>query len=262
MPEQKPPLRSHNLENAAGMSWDDTTDEDMPAGLLEYLSERGLDPNSGRLTGAVKQAQQIQIMKDVQPIFLERLQELMDFPRNPTTTASAPSEEDATDFKKALIYFQPPEFDDLIWERNTLNRCGYALCPQQNRKLSTNATNHYTFHKKGGYTAVPKAQYEKWCSDQCAERAMYIRLQLVEWPLWTRDFQTGLKSFKILLLEEGRSITKTPQHTEDAPKKDTTDLIPDDTVVRIVENDAVGDVSAPSMQPGCSTGDIEGYTPK
>lgn len=275
MPVQKSSPRKDGLEHPPARSWDGTTDENMPAGLLEYLSERGLDPNSPRLAGAVRQAQQVQVIKDVQPILLDRLQELMDFPQS-TTTASAPSKEDVIGLKKALVYFQPAEFDDLIWERNTLNRCGYALCPKVRRKLSTNSTNHYTFHKKGGYTAVPKAQYERWCSDQCAERAMYIRLQLAEWPLWARDFQADPGSSRVLLLEEGRAITEMPQETKDSRglkqtadripsderQRDTTGPNPEDTGIRVVENDTTGDVSAPSLVPGGSSGSIEGYTPR
>lgn len=52
---------------------------------------------------------------------------------------------------------------------------------------------------------VPKEQIEKWCSDECAERAMYIRVQLVEQPAWERGAVGRGQAEQILLLEEGRA---------------------------------------------------------
>lgn len=43
-----------------------------------------------------------------------------------------------------------------------------------------------------------------WCSDACAERALYIRVQLVQEPVWERR---GAETRELVLLEEGRATT-------------------------------------------------------
>lgn len=51
---------------------------------------------------------------------------------------------------------------------------------------------------------VPSEEIEKWCSDECAERALFIRVQLVEEPVWER--RAGhTRGKNILLLEEARA---------------------------------------------------------
>lgn len=42
-----------------------------------------------------------------------------------------------------------------------------------------------------------------WCSDECAERAMYVRVQLGEEPVWERRGESDRRQ-NLLLLEEGR----------------------------------------------------------
>ena len=51
---------------------------------------------------------------------------------------------------------------------------------------------------------VPKEKLEMWCSDECAERAMYIRVQLAEEPVWERRAD-DTRAKNILLLEEARA---------------------------------------------------------
>jgi hypothetical protein len=48
---------------------------------------------------------------------------------------------------------------------------------------------------------VPREKLEMWCSDACAERAMYIRVQLNETPSWERTEKAGVD---IKLLDEAR----------------------------------------------------------
>lgn len=43
-----------------------------------------------------------------------------------------------------------------------------------------------------------------WCSDACAERALYIRVQLVQEPVWERR---GADTRELVLLEEGRATS-------------------------------------------------------
>ena len=51
---------------------------------------------------------------------------------------------------------------------------------------------------------VPKEKLEMWCSYECAERAMYIRVQLAEEPVWERQADDK-RAYNILLLEEARA---------------------------------------------------------
>lgn len=53
---------------------------------------------------------------------------------------------------------------------------------------------------------VPKEKWEMWCSDACAERALYIRVQLAQEPVWERR---GQDTREVVLLEEGRSSSST-----------------------------------------------------
>jgi hypothetical protein len=50
---------------------------------------------------------------------------------------------------------------------------------------------------------VPREKLEMWCSDSCAKRAMYVRVQLAEDPVWER------RAKEITLLEEPRSLKGT-----------------------------------------------------
>jgi hypothetical protein len=54
---------------------------------------------------------------------------------------------------------------------------------------------------------VPREKLEMWCSDECAERALYIRVQLAEEPVWERRAD-DIRGKNLLLLEEGRAMTQ------------------------------------------------------
>lgn len=51
---------------------------------------------------------------------------------------------------------------------------------------------------------VSREKLEKWCSDECAERALFIRVQLAEEPVWERRAD-DMSVLNILLLEEARA---------------------------------------------------------
>jgi len=59
---------------------------------------------------------------------------------------------------------------------------------------------------------VPREKLEMWCSDGCAERAMYVRVQLVEEPVWERRAD-NMRTKEIILLEETRSLQRTSTTT-------------------------------------------------
>ncbi|KAJ5890201.1 hypothetical protein N7504_011011 [Penicillium tannophilum] len=171
--------------------------------------------NARHLDIALQHAQQIQAQKDAEEMILDRTVELLAIPASSSADPASPSPEEARTFKSALVSFRPTDYDNYIMERNYEDLCGYGLCPRKNRKESANARGQ-TFHFKYGVKGsgpggrgrsmdiVPREKLEKWCSDECAERALFIRVQLAEEPVWERR-ASDTRSMRILLLEEARA---------------------------------------------------------
>ncbi|KAL2815357.1 Rtr1/RPAP2 family-domain-containing protein [Aspergillus granulosus] len=164
---------------------------------------------------ALHHAHRIQAQKDAQDLILDRILELVTLPSSPSADPASPSAEDTRKFKSALVPFQPVDYDNLIQERNIEGLCGYGLCPREHRKENTRGTFRITWGARGSgpggrgreMNIVPREQYEMWCSDACAERAMYIRVQLAAEPVWERRAD-DLRGKELMLLEEGRSSGK------------------------------------------------------
>ncbi|EEP76757.1 predicted protein [Uncinocarpus reesii 1704] len=178
-------------------------------GSMSYTPPRGSSPNPRHLAIALHHARNIQARKDTEAAILSRIEHLMTLPAASDANPASPSEEDASTFKTALVPFQPSDYDNLILERNIDGRCGYTLCPRDHRREDTKAKFRIIWGPKGSgpggrgkeMKVVPKEQLEKWCSDECAERALYVRVQLSEEPAWER---VGKKNVDLVLLEEGR----------------------------------------------------------
>ncbi|KAL6238738.1 hypothetical protein BDW75DRAFT_6347 [Aspergillus navahoensis] len=161
---------------------------------------------------ALHHAHRIQAQKNAQDLILDRILELLTIPSSPSANPAAPSAEDAHKFKSALTPFQPADYDNLIQERNIEGLCGYGLCPNEHRKENSRGAFRITWGAKGSgpggrgrnMNIVPKEKYEMWCSDECAERAMYVRVQLAAEPVWERRAD-DLRGKELLLLEEGRT---------------------------------------------------------
>ncbi|KAL2834315.1 Rtr1/RPAP2 family-domain-containing protein [Aspergillus cavernicola] len=170
------------------------------------------DTDPRHLAIALHHAHQIQAQKNAQDLILDRILELIALPSMSSADPAAPSAEDAHKFKAALVLFQPTDYDNLIEERNIEGLCGYGLCPREHRNDNGRGTFRITWGAKGSgpggrgreMNIVPREKFEMWCSDECAERAMYIRVQLAAEPVWERrgDEQRGKE---LLLLEEGRA---------------------------------------------------------
>lgn len=169
---------------------------------------------------ALQHAHQIQAQKDAEEMILDRIIELLSLPSSPSADPATPSPQDAQLFKSALYPFRPSDYDSLVTERNNEDLCGYGLCPRKNRKDSYAGDQSFRF-KYGAKGSGPGGRgrsmdivssdnIEKWCSDQCAERALYIRVQLGEKPVWERR-ANDTQAKKIQLLEEGRAKSRTPK---------------------------------------------------
>lgn len=177
------------------------------------VTDRKKAPDPRHLAIALHHARQIQARKDTEALVLSHILNLMELPSSGDTDASSPSPEDTAIFKSALLPFQPSDYDNLILERNIDGRCGYTLCPREHRKEDPKAKVRIVWGPKGSgpggrgkdMRIVPKEKLEMWCSDECAERAMYIRVQLSETPAWER---TERANVDIKLLEEARNLKK------------------------------------------------------
>lgn len=139
---------------------------------------------------ALRHATEIEDRKKLQTRIADLVVEAFELPSNPDADPAGPSPSDASLFKQCLGLFQESDLDDLIYERNVDNRCGYALCPKPNQRLSH--TGNLVWNKKGGkdFKLVNKAEMEKWCSSLCAERTAFVRAQLGTGPAWLRDTTT------------------------------------------------------------------------
>ena len=133
---------------------------------------------------------------------LDLLVNTVDLPSSPEADPARPSASDATLFKQALTLFQPKEMDDMILERNIYEKCAYALCPRPNLKQNREMRDRTfrTMKEARKFRLNTREDLEKWCSVECAERALFVRLQLGTEPAWLRS--TPVEN--ITLLEESK----------------------------------------------------------
>ncbi|KAI2787553.1 hypothetical protein POX_f07924 [Penicillium oxalicum] len=171
---------------------------------------------------ALQHAHQIQAQKDTETMILDRIIELLELPSSPNADPAAPSPADAKAFKSAMTIFRASDYDSLIMERNNEGNCGYTLCPREHRpERGRNQLFQFKWGAKGSgpggrgrsMDIVPRDKLQKWCSEACAERALFIRVQLTESPVWERRAGEG-RSAAIELLEEARA--KRPRRRTDA----------------------------------------------
>lgn len=152
---------------------------------------------------ALYHANLLQQRKDVQNLIFESTETLLDFPSSSVSDPAQPLEKDVVDVKNLLKSFQPSDYDSLIKERNIDKKCGYVLCPRANRLQDTDA-KYRIFHGKNNGTRslrfVEREELERWCSDECGKRALYIRVQLSDEPAWSRASGSG---GDFMLLDEG-----------------------------------------------------------
>ncbi|BAE65082.1 unnamed protein product [Aspergillus oryzae RIB40] len=251
------------------------------------------DADPRHLAIALHHAHRIQAQKDTESLILDRILELVTFPSSPSADPASPSPEDAQAFKSALIPFQPADYDNLIQERNIEGLCGYGLCPREHRKDDSRGAYRITWGAKGSgpggrgrdMNIVPREKLEMWCSDECAERALYIRVQLAEEPVWERRADDA-RGKNLLLLEEGRATTRGGKGSSnlagDMSKLSVRDSAQSrelalergdanpalragrvDVQIQEKDNLAYEHVTAPEMRPGDDKGgSIEGYVPQ
>ncbi|KAI9732553.1 MAG: hypothetical protein M1834_003888 [Cirrosporium novae-zelandiae] len=137
---------------------------------------------------ALHYANLIQYRKDVEAQILEATISLLDHPSSLTTDPYHPSPEDIMSAKRCLNLFTPQDYDGLIEERNIDHKCGYIFCTRPPNKENTKGKFRIITGRgrSGDLKVVPTKQLERWCSEECGKRALYVRVQLSEEPAWLR----------------------------------------------------------------------------
>ncbi|KAG4428597.1 hypothetical protein IFR05_015921 [Cadophora sp. M221] len=160
---------------------------------------------------ALYHAHLLQQRKDIELEILLSTETLIDYPlsRPPSHDATNPSPSDASTFKALLAPFTTSDYDALIEERNINEHCGYTLCPDA--RLKERGGGMYRLLGMSGkakdFRVVRKEELEKWCSEACARRALYVRVQLSESPAWERG--ASMLGSRIDLLDEPKTIEDT-----------------------------------------------------
>lgn len=156
---------------------------------------------------AIYHARLLQQRKDAEAQILASTELLLELPSSSAADPARPCLQDVTLVKDSLKAFQLSDYDSLIEERNINKQCGYVLCPRPNRQEDTKAKYRILSGKGGsnGLKFVARHTLERWCSDDCGKRALFIKVQLKEEPSWTR---VGSSGEDILLVENDRNDQK------------------------------------------------------
>jgi hypothetical protein len=170
------------------------------------MTERNGRPvNQRHLDVALHHASIIEQRKAVEAQVLDSIMTLMEWPRSPDADPKRPSAVDVRDFTETVAAFQPADYDALIEERNIADKCGYALCPKPKMRARSTAKKQFVDTDKG-VEIVDRKVLEVWCSDDCAKRALYVKVQLNEEPAWLR---TGAHGERIELMMDNAQELRT-----------------------------------------------------
>ncbi|KAJ4982493.1 DUF408 domain-containing protein (Rtr1/RPAP2 family protein), partial [Stagonosporopsis vannaccii] len=150
----------------------------------------GKPVNPRHLDVALHHAAILEQRKAVEAQVLDAILALMDARASPQADPARPAAADARAFEHAVAAFQPADYDALIEERNIAGRCGYALCPRPKKRARSTARKQFVDTARG-VEIVDRTALEVWCSDDCARRALYVKVQLNEEPAWLRAAAHG-----------------------------------------------------------------------
>jgi hypothetical protein len=201
---------------------------------------------------AIRHAQILQQQKDLQTTIFDAINTLTEFPLSGEApfSSSNPAPSDVAQFKALVRLFQPSDYDDLIEERNIMDHCGYALCGQRRRHYPRGGEFKFVNKNRGNFDIMRREELEKWCSEACARRALYIKVQLNETAAWER---VGLPDLPLELLGEDE---KDPADSDDdGLAKDASRLkledkrkAAQDSTALALERGDVGQKSAPTKR--------------
>ncbi|KAG7106404.1 RNA polymerase II subunit B1 CTD phosphatase RTR1 like protein [Verticillium longisporum] len=155
---------------------------------------------------ALQHARILQQRKDLEAQILDSLILLSEYPatqgRHP---ASDPAPSDVAGFKTHVRLFQPGDFEDLIEERNANKLCGYTLCAKPKPQPSRGGPWKLMNVGSKDFGIVDRKEMERWCSQDCKRRALYVKVQLSETAAWER---AGIPDIEIELMGEAQFTTK------------------------------------------------------
>ena len=153
---------------------------------------------------AIHHAKILQHRKDVEAANILSLEELMYFPTEPDADPISPASPDLARLRLLIRSFQPSDYDELFRERNCLEKCGYVFCPHRRRQEHGRGKVRLQAQGRDRTRFLSAEHVEMWCSDECARRALFIKVQLDEQPAWERS-SCNMKP--IQLLDEGGQCT-------------------------------------------------------
>lgn len=161
---------------------------------------------------AIQHARIIQQRKELELDILNSIEVLSFLPskRGPEYSSAHPAVADIADFKTHVRLFQPGDYEDLIEERNANKLCGYTLCPKPKPAASAGGAWKLMNVGRPDFQIVDRKESERWCSDTCKKRALYVKVQLNETAAWER---IGMPDIIIELYEEDK-IRKDPATAE------------------------------------------------
>lgn len=213
------------------------------------------------LNAAHTRALLIHHQKEIEAQILASIEELAEYP-----ASKQPSKVETEAFLKQISLFQPSDLDDLVTERDVQTRCGHVLCPNQPR-LGARQTRRLEDRLLGLHDGS-----DKWCSELCMEKTVWIRQQLPSEPAWQRARRPA-----VTLHPHDRSLLISPRTT--VPEllanniNDAVDLArergeeitswkPQQVMTAtLVERPKTWKANAPSESSGHAAS-IEGYAPK
>lgn len=212
-------LAQHRQHQQSSLPYNAATTAMPPKSILKKtgppMTERNGKPvNQRHLDVALHHASILEQRKAVEAQVLDSIMTLMEYPPSPDADPKRPSATDARAFADAVAAFQPADYDALIEERNIADKCGYALCPRPKMRARSTARKQFVDTDKG-VEIVDRKVLEVWCSDDCAKRALYVKVQLNEEPAWLR---TGAYGEKIDLMVDNAHALRTalPVRTKQA----------------------------------------------
>jgi predicted secreted Zn-dependent protease len=224
---------------------------------------------------ALYHANLIQSQKDVEAAITAAIETLIDFPSSASSTSAVPAPEDVDEFTKLVYVFTPSDYDDLIEERRIDNKCGYVFCSN-----APQTTQGGRLKILGGSSAnakiVARSKSEAWCSKACAKRALFVKVQLMEEPAWSRRAGSA-PELEILTEDLERQMASKEQGRINVEAEDMEGKMRELALERgdgekparstgmisdvVVERDAVEVPTAPLHDRGGKGDAIEGYVP-
>jgi RNA polymerase II-associated protein 2 len=176
---------------------------------------------------ARRHAEILEYRKHIEAQILDSIIALSTYPlvargdRGERYSAATPAPEDAAELKQRVRIFQPGDYDDLLEERNANGLCGYTLCAKPKPKKTPGGKWKLVDIGKKTFDIVDRKEHERWCSQICAKRGLYIKVQLHETAAWERQ---GVPDLKIDLYDEGGTPSEPPQKDKSERERNNEEL--------------------------------------